>query len=70
LVQLAIELADRLSPHGAEVPVFLSDALAVPIPNPAFPNGAVAVDSTGSTRTSPSSSVSPSQEHVQGVSGP
>ncbi len=70
LVQLAIELADRLSPHGAEVPVFLSDALAVPIPNPAFPSGAVAVDSTGSSRTSPSSSVSPSQEHVQAGSGP
>jgi len=69
LVQLAIDLADRLSPHGAEVPVFLSDALAVPIANPAFP-GAVAAESTGPSRTSPSSSVSTSPDHAQAGNGP
>src|SRR5262249_41027435 len=41
LVQTAFELADRLGPHGAEVPVFLTDALAVPIANPAFPPAAL-----------------------------
>ncbi len=37
LVQMTSELADRLSPHGAEVAVLLTDALAAPLQNPAFP---------------------------------
>jgi serine protease Do len=37
VVQLIAELADRLGPHGPDVPVHLTDALAIPIANPAFP---------------------------------
>ncbi|HME92322.1 MAG TPA: serine protease, partial [Myxococcaceae bacterium] len=42
VVQLVVELADRFGPHGADVPVHLSDALAIPISNPAFPGPAEA----------------------------
>ncbi len=51
LTQVMAELADRLSPHGVDVPVHLSDALTIPVGNPAFPlPGAEA--SAGAPRTS------------------
>ena len=37
LTQLLAELADRLGPHGNDVPVHLSDAFTIPVGNPAFP---------------------------------
>jgi hypothetical protein len=37
LTQLLAELADRLGPHGIDVPVHLSDAFTIPVGNPAFP---------------------------------
>ena len=69
LVQLAMDLADRLSPHGAEVPVFLSDALAVPIPNPAFPGQSVAAEPS-TARTASSSAVSTNPENSQAGTSP
>jgi serine protease Do len=39
LTQSLAELAERLGPHGADVPVHLSDALTIPVDNPAFPAG-------------------------------
>lgn len=63
VMQLVVELADRLGPHGADVPVHLSDALAMPISNPAFPGPAEA--STGppprSSVESPRQNVGPSE---------
>jgi serine protease Do len=37
LSQLLVEIADRLGPHGIDVPVHLSDAFTIPVGNPAFP---------------------------------
>jgi len=69
LVQLAVDLADRLSPHGAEVPVSLSDALAAPIFNPAFPGPAVAGESSAA-RAAASSAVGATSENSQTGAGP
>jgi len=69
LVQLAVDLADRLSPHGSEVPVFLSDALAVPILNPAFPSPAMTAESSTS-RTASSSAANATSESSQAGASP
>jgi len=37
LTQMVADLADRLGPHGTDVPVHLSDAFTIPVGNPAFP---------------------------------
>ncbi len=49
MMQLVLELADRMGPHGADVPVQLTEALAIPISNPAFPGPAEAL--TGPPRS-------------------
>jgi serine protease Do len=51
LTQLAADLGDRLGPHGVDAPVHISDALAIPIANPAFPNPAESA--SGTTRSAP-----------------
>jgi len=70
VVQLVVELADRFGPHGADVPVHLSDALAIPISNPAFPGPAEASSaapprsSTDSPRQNSAPSEAPSSTGV------
>jgi len=46
LAQSLSDLADRLGPHGLDVPVHLSDAFTIPVGNPAFPLPGAEVSAT------------------------